>query len=919
MKLIKLLSLTLVLGGIVWTYFYLMKQKSKTILDWGKEVAFEIPKDKITKTKLENGMTILIMQDKNIPKVLMQIAYNVGSAIEDAGERGLAHLIEHMIFKGTEKLSESDIDTIARKYGASLNAFTYQDATSYYFEVDNNNWKPFLFILADCMANARFDSQHLASEVKAVIAELKMYRDNYFRFIWDEAFKILFPANHPYHYPIIGYKEDLLNLSSEKLKAFYKKYYHPNKATLFVIGDVDPKEIISEVKKNFGQIPAAKDEVKEIVNVSTDLISHDMKIYRDIDRPKFGFIWRIPGAKDNHEVLVEALEFILGDGEGSRIYRRLVDREKIANAISVGSGELLHGGLFAIFVDPKDGKLEECKKIILEELKNVVENGVTKDELLKIINNKKRSMFSALQSFQTFAYMWITSYFATEDEFDIFKRINRLNDLTTESLQKFAKIHLDPFMVSEIQLLPAPKDKMDILLKGQQREDELDKKILSKQIRTAPQDGVKFAKTLPEPAKIKFSYPKPSQEFNLKNGIKVVFHKNDRWPFLNFNIQFRDGAFLNEIKEGILVDLLMRMLIEGCEGFSKDDSVEFFETTATDYNFTAGGVFISTLTENIDAVLKRLSHVLQNPTFPKESLEKLRSIFIDSFTEQKKDPASVAMRMLQNLLYPNHPYNWTFDEAIEYLKHITVEDLVKAHKKYLSPEGLIISAAGNFDLDNLKKTVTGAFSNIQGEKYKPLTISTEVKNSKSQLVDHFMLRDQVVFLMGQPSPINIYDNDLTPLKLLNIACFSSLGSRIYQIRETTGLFYVARGAFAAKAMKEHGFDYLYSILSIENLDKTEKLMRDMIENVAKNGITQEEFEISKKIYIKSIIDLADKNSYIASQLATLESLGLGFDYYDKVMDRVQKMSLSEVNNVAKKYFNTKNMHKIRVGRIGNKS
>ena len=216
----------------------------------------------------------------------------------------------------------------------------------------------------------------------------------------------------------------------------------------------------------------------------------------------------------------------------------------------------------------------------------------------------------------------------------------------------------------------------------------------------------------------------------------------------------------------------------------------------------------------------------------------------------------------------------------------------------------------------MQKSIVSYFSDLKGDKYKSLSISTQIKDYKPQSIDHFMLRDQVTFMMGQPSPINVYDNDLTPIKLLNIACFSSLGSRIYQIREATGLFYIASGAFAAKPSKEHGFDYLYSVLSLENLDKTEKLMHEMIENVSQKGIVQDEFDIAKRIYVKSLIDLADTNSSLAAQLAILESLGLGFDYYNTIMARVYKMDLLEINNVAKKYFNTKNMSRIRVGRIG---
>ncbi|MFH1643816.1 MAG: pitrilysin family protein [bacterium] len=151
----------------------------------------------VKKVVLENGMTVLVFKNTSVPKVLVQVVYDIGSYVEQEGERGLAHLIEHMIFKGTDKLAEGDIAAIANKYGATLNAFTSNDMTSYFFEVDKNNWQQFVPILADCMQNSRFDEQHLASELFTVIQELKMYKDNYQAVAWEKISELIFPSNHP--------------------------------------------------------------------------------------------------------------------------------------------------------------------------------------------------------------------------------------------------------------------------------------------------------------------------------------------------------------------------------------------------------------------------------------------------------------------------------------------------------------------------------------------------------------------------------------------------------------------------------------------------------------------------------------------------------------------------------------------------
>ena len=189
----KLLIGVLVLIGICASIAFLMywKRGSGKSFAFGRR-QFHVPTDGVKKVVLENGMTLLMYRNTSQPKVVMQIGYNIGSYIEAEGERGLAHLLEHMIFKGTQKMSESDLDDIARKYGASYNAFTSMDTTAYYFEVDKNNWQPFLGIFSDCMQNARFDEQHLNSELKAVLQELKMNKDQYWNMMYQKICSALF-------------------------------------------------------------------------------------------------------------------------------------------------------------------------------------------------------------------------------------------------------------------------------------------------------------------------------------------------------------------------------------------------------------------------------------------------------------------------------------------------------------------------------------------------------------------------------------------------------------------------------------------------------------------------------------------------------------------------------------------------------
>jgi zinc protease len=877
--------------------------------------------DNLKKVVLDNGLTVLVFKNTQTPKVLLQIAYDVGSFVEQEGERGMAHLIEHMIFKGTEKLSEGDIDSISRKYGASFNAFTSKDMTSYYFEVDKNNWHPFMGILADCMQNARFDSEHLASEFRAVIQELRMYADRHWNVMLEHAAKNIFPSNYPYHYPTIGFKQDLVNIKAEDLKRFYKKYYRPERATLFVVGDIEPDEVIQMAQKEFGDIPDGKpaqveeqDENSMFDLVSTT-VTNNTKIYEDVQNNQLGFYWLIPGIKAKSEEVVSVIEFILGQGEGSRLHKRLVEVEKVAASVGCMAYQLMEAGMFLILVEPLNGKTDECKKFIKEELDKVIKNGVLQEELEKVTKTKEREFYQSLQSLSSFTYEWITSFIATRNELDIFDKVKRLQEVDVEVVKEFTKHFLDPFFMNQVEILPLPEDKKDIWLKLKKESEDLDQQIMQAHPRTAQLEEPEFIKTLGEPEKLDFEFPKPNQDFNLDNGLNVLLYENRSWPIFSASCKFKQATELTESKEGVLLDFMMNFLMEGTDKFTKEENVDFFERNGAIYSFDVTGASMAGLINNYEEVLKRFIKILMSPNFPISEFEKLREIYIDLFQRRKSSQVDNGIKDLKSLVYKNHPYEWTFDEAIEILKSVDVKKMKELHQKYVTPKNMILSISGDFDVNSIQLKIKEIFSSWSGEEYV-LNIPEKGEFEPGKNVDTFMLRDQVLLLLGRPSLLNIYNPDLIPLKVLNFVAFNSLGSRLYQLREQTGLFYTAFGSLAHGALRVNGFDYIGSILNLENVEKSEQLMLDLIDNIGKNGIYDYELKASKQSYLKGIIDITASNESLASIFSRLKSLELGFDYYDKVLNTVQKISLDEINKIAAKYFNSKDMARVRVGRVG---
>ncbi|MFA6527098.1 MAG: pitrilysin family protein [Candidatus Babeliales bacterium] len=876
---------------------------------------FEVPHDKIHKKILKNGMTVLIYTTPKIPKVLVQIAYNVGSSVEGAGQRGLAHLIEHMIFKGTNTLTEGDIDAIARKYGATYNAFTSADTTSYYFETNKDNWKPFVHILADCMQNARFDTEHLSSEIRTVVQELKMGKDNYWRMMFLKACEVAFPPNHPYHTPVIGYKDDLLTLSAKNLKHFYKSHYCPQKATLFFVGDINPEDAFALAEKHFEPITSDLQPTDpHFPKMYPELITHHVKIYEDVSKDQVMLYWAIPGLKDRSEIISSALEIILGNGQCSRLHRLLVDEKKIAASVSVSAHKFTHEGLLCIFIEPLKNKLNDCIQLVRTELSDIARQGVWPDELLRAHKYKSRTFYERLDSPAAIVSQWIKILFATGNEYEMFSRVNHYGAITPTQVQSFAKTYLDPFLMNIIQVIPLPHDKKDQRADIKKQSDAFDATIIKKYTRTSPLEAPAFVHELPAPQLINFAFPHPDKVYTLKNGLTVVLYHDNTSPLIHMDLAYKNAFDTEQTLASITADLMMHMLIEGSTAHNKNEIVSFFENLGAGYSYARDGASLVALNSDFDLATQEFCKVLTTPAFPKAVLDKLKAIYISSLQRSKDSSRYVAFELLRNTLYGQHPYQWTTDQAITSIKKITRQQLIALHKKELNPANMVLAIVGDFDPATIEKLVANTFGKLpQGHALKnnfPDPVFTPATT-----IDTYMLRDQAILLLGEPCPVTVHHKDFLPLKLLNAACFTSLGSRLFRLREEKGLFYTAFGGLASRSSNVPGITYTGALLSPENLEKADDMIRTMIDDIGDHGITQEELDGARQMYAKKMVDRVATNAAIAGTLCYLASMHLPYDYYDATLKRLKTLPLEQVNSIASKHLGSADMARIRVGRI----
>jgi zinc protease len=875
-------------------------------------------KETVSKKVLENGLTIISARVGRIPKVLVQIAYDVGSAVEEEGEKGLAHLVEHMIFKGTdEKLQEGAIDGIARKYGASFNAFTSTDETSYYFEVDRANWHHFLPILSDCMQNCTFDSEHLASEVKAVIQELNMYRDRHTSRMVEQALHVAFPPNHPYHHPVIGYKEDLASLTAEGLKAFYKKYYHPERAVLFIVGDIDPDEAIKRAEEEFKAIPGGTSQPpRQFPTHLPEFISHTISIYEQVQREKVALFWTIPGIIDKAGPIVDMISSVLGGGEGSRLYRRLIDELQIAEDIGAHGYQMMNGGLFLVLVEPKEGQQQACLDAINQVMQEFLESGAEHDELERVCARERSRFVLTLESLNSTVYEWIESYFATRNEYAIFDRLDQIESITDQDVLKFSRTYLQGYMAGKVELLPMSDLQREQWPALQEQHKMIEQKILQVHNRTTPISEPALPESFTKPNPLSFSFPRPQISKTLSNKLFVNYLHDDVLPLCSLNMQFRDSPYFAGSLKGRLVSLMMGTLIEGSTSHSKKELVDFLDGYGVYYRLDNVGAHFTVTADAFEAVSERFFDILLNPAFDNAAVEKMKDLFIATLERSKDSAKDIGFRLFKNLVYKGTDCEWSVDDAIEAVRSFGRDEMVQLHRRVVTPESVIMSLVGPLSDSQVEALYSMLESkwHASSSPYQPLLVG-ERSFKPDQVVTHQMMRDQVFMIMGRPSEVNMTDDDYLPLKMLNLIAFYSLGSRLYEIREQTGMFYNASGALAAGAGREPGQDSVYAIVNPDKVDEAERLISDMLVTLARDGVSEDEVDAARQMILNQYIDMVSTTGYVASYFSSLEVYGLSQDYYDLSLKRINTMNAAQLSEVAARYFSPEGMVKIRVGNL----
>lgn len=869
----------------------------------------------IHKKILNNGLTVLVNPVTYVPKVSVQLWYNVGSAHEKDGERGLAHLLEHMIFKGTKRLSESDINVITQNLSGYCNAFTSYDYTGYIFDFPKQHWTTALDILSDCMSNCTFDEQMLNSEVKAVVQELKMYRDDYQSTLMEELFSHMF-IGHPYHHPIIGYKHNLWDINQEALLRFYHKHYIPNNGVLAVVGDVDFAQVFEYADEYFGAIPADLTYKKNKIFYQPDTLTHGITLSRDVQLPIFMLSWRIPGTKENQGYLIELVRWILAEGKGSRLYKKLVDELDLATDVNSCIFDMHEYGVLFLQIDPlRTESINTIKKVVMEELEKLAQE-IAHAEIERAVLQAHMEYVSLIEHNQKRAHIISQLYLSTGDEqtflsYDVLKN----DPLLSQKIKEFFKSYLKPNATNEGKVLPIDQTDLAYWEKLQKNEDEMDQKIMTARERSLPVIAAVHAScvAIKAPSPTLFPVMNVAQ---LKNGLKIRWANRPGSQKVECILEFQARNYHDPSGQEGISSMMSHLLLEGTERLPGSALSDAFERRGISCQIGPGSILLSMRVEDIEYALGLVNQMVTKATFEEDAIEQIRAQQLADIADFWDTPTEYIGQLAKEHIYGKHPYHKNSLGSEHTVQQISRDQLVAHYRSTITPVGAHLVFAGDLSCVEIEKVVTATLGNWCGAQ-GPLLHFPVLSLPQAATKDYQANRDQVaVCFAGLSVPRCHPDYDALLLfdQALSGSVLGSMSSYLFALREQTGLFYTIGGSLLAHADEQPGMMYIKTLVNADKVTHAQEAIGEVLATCIDRFTTQD-LQTAYRALANTIVDSYETTAALADALLYIERFNLPQDYFSKRSETLAQISLEQVKTAARKIVNRDQFICIRVGRL----
>ncbi len=866
----------------------------------------------ITEYSYPNGLRVLLFPDDSRPVVTVNLTVFCGSRHEGYGETGMAHLLEHMVFKGTPTFPQ--VPKALADHGARFNGTTWVDRTNYFetMPANNDNLEFGIKLEADRMVNSFIKREDLLSEMTVVRNEFEAGENSPERILSQRMMASAYEW-HNYGKSTIGNRTDIERVPVDNLKDFYTRFYQPDNAMLVVAGKFDEKKALEFTTKYFGSL---KKPTRKLTNTYTEEPAQDGERQVSLRRVgtvgAVGAVYHVPAGAADDYAAVQVLEDCLTSEPAGRLFKALVETKK-ATSLSGSTYGWHDPGVIEITAKVENPKeIDAARDALILATESLAEKPLTDEEVNRSKQRFAKFNEQLLASSDRFAVQ-LSEWAGAGDWRLYFLHRDRLEKVTAADVNKAAAKYLTrnnrtvgvyyPSEKAERAMIPETPNVAKLLdgYKG----------------RAVVASGEAFD---PAPANI---------EQRVVRGeigpLKTAFlAKKTRGGMADIRLNVRFGNEESLYGLAFAADALGDLMPRGTSKHTRQQIADEFDKLGARVSFNASigllNVSIKAKKENLAATLKLVAEILRDPSLPEAEFAILKNEKLEQLNTQKTDPIQLAQRALQRKLTPfpkeNIRYVPTIEESIERVKATTLEKVKDLYAKQVAPQAGELVAVGDFDPAVVTQVFTGVVTGWKSAvPYKRVDRPAKTLDVGGTEVINTPDKANAVYFAGIALPMTDTDPDYAAMQIGNYLLGGApLASRLSnRVRGEKGLSYGVGSGFNADAKDAAAMVYVYAITNPVNMQKVDALITEEVAKFLKEGASLEELEAGRKGYVDSLKVSRSEDGTLAAQLASGLFNGRTFDYYATLEKRIDALTPAEIQKAYQKMLDPKKLTIIQAG------
>ena len=830
-------------------------------------------------TRLANGLTLLVLEDRRFPLVSTRLYVHAGSAYEDPKQAGISHVLEHMVFKGTEKRPKGQVASVVESQGGYLNAATSFDYTMYLTDMPSKHWRLGMDVVRDMAFHPALDADELESEKKVIVAELKRGQDSPGSVLFENLHALTL-AKTPYERPIIGYEETINALSVQNLRDYINRLYQPQSMLLVVVGDVDPAEVLAEAKTQFGAYdnnaaaplfaPINPEELRSTKNVQIKKGPWN-KVYVSLALP-------VPGLDDTRSATLDVLAHLLGGDATSLFYRKYRYEQQLVHSISVSNLSFERVGLLYIGAELDADKLETFWQALTRDLASLNAEQFSKQDIERAQLQMEDGLFRSKETLSGLASKLGSLQFfagnATQAEQNI---LNLVRSVDHKQLAAAISDWIVPERLHSVVLAPEQSllPDMNAILATNWAHSQ-----------TAQDAGHKAA-------------AKAQETISLGQGRTLVLQYDATLPYVSAQLSFKGGDSLLEPDKQGLAALAARTLTKGAGTMSRPELETWLSeraaslvASASRQSFSVGLSMPSRFSEDLFGIV---TQIIQKPVFAAEEIEREKTIQIAGIKSTEDQALGMAFRRIPGFLFPKGPYSYVNQGYPEQLAAFSPQQ-VRDFWALQQSQQWVLSVTGQFDREAILKLAkelpkpTGKAPNLTEPQW----------NSEKKLDISMPGREQAHLLLVFPT-VPEQHADAPGLSLLTEILAGQSGLLFSELRDNKGLGYTVT-AFE-RVSDETGYLIFYIGTAPDKLEAARQGFADVIASLHKEALPAEQLDRGKNLmegeYYRERQSLYSR----AAEGASLTLFGKALNYASEQIKKSAAFDQQALLQLAQKYLN----------------